>query len=87
MGYKIKRYIVDGMSYATIPIFGEKISLYRANRLAYMISSPEHPKNHPIYSVETNLGSAIFCNDISNEQHDYQKDSKKRKRGETGPFR
>ena len=35
-----------------------------------MISSPKHPENHLIYSVETNLGYAFFCNDISNEQHD-----------------
>lgn len=34
-----------------------------------MISSPEHPENHPIYSVETTLGSAFFCNNTSDEQH------------------
>jgi hypothetical protein len=31
--------------------------------------------------VETNLGFAIFCNDISNEQHDYEKILKKEKKG------
>lgn len=46
-----------------------------------MISSPEHPENHYIYSVETNLGSGMFCNDISNEQHDYENIIKKEKEG------
>ena len=35
--------------------------------MAYMISNPECPKKHPIYSVETDLGSTIFYNDLSNE--------------------
>ena len=38
-------------------------------------------QNHLIYSVETNLGSAIFCNDVSNEQHDYEKILKQEKEG------
>ena len=33
-----------------------------------MISNPECPQNHPIYSIGTNLGFAIFCNESSNEQ-------------------
>lgn len=60
------------ISYATILVFGEKIRLFSENRLAYRISSPEHPENHLIYSVETDLGSSIFCNDVSNEQHDHE---------------
>lgn len=55
------------MSYATIPVFGEQRRLYMENKLAYMISSPEYPENHPIYSMETDLGSAIFCNNVSGE--------------------
>ena len=33
-----------------------------------MTSNPEWPQNHPIYSIDTDLGSVIFCNDSSNEQ-------------------
>ena len=55
------------MSYATIHFFGEKSRLYRENGLAYMISIPEHPKNHHIYSVEIDLGSTFFYNYVSNE--------------------
>ena len=46
---KLKGPLKMDMYYATIPIFGEKIILYRENGLAYMISIPEHPKNYPIY--------------------------------------
>lgn len=35
-----------------------------------MISSLEYRENHPIYSVETNLGYAIFCNNAFDEQFD-----------------
>jgi len=31
------------MSYATIPLFGEKRRLYKENQLAYMVSSPDKP--------------------------------------------
>ena len=56
------------MSYATIPIFVEKRRLYRENRLAFMISIPECPQNHPIYSIDIDLGSTIFCNESAKEQ-------------------
>ena len=56
------------MSYVTILVFKEQRRLYRENRFAYMISSPKFPQNHTIYSIDTDLGSAIFCNDSSNEQ-------------------
>ena len=67
---KLKGTLQMDMSYTTIVIFGEQRRLYRENRLAYMISSPKYPENHPIYSVETNLGYAIFCNSTSDEQFD-----------------
>ena len=51
------------MSYATIPLFGGHWRLYRENRLTYMVSSQDKPDNHPIYVVDTYLGSSIFCND------------------------
>ena len=58
------------MSYATIPILGEHGRLYRETRLAYVISIPEYHETHPIYSVETYLGYAIFCNNAYDEQFD-----------------
>ena len=64
---KLKGTLQMDMSYATIPVFDEQRRLYE-NRLACMISSPECPQNHPIYSIDTDLGSTIFCNDSSNEQ-------------------
>jgi hypothetical protein len=59
------------MSYATIPIFAEQRRLYRENRLACMISSLDCPQNHPIYSIDTDLGSSIFCNELDKEQLKY----------------
>ena len=32
-----------------------------------MISNPEYPKNHLIYSIDIDLESTIFCNDSFNE--------------------
>ena len=40
-------------SYATIPVFNQQRRLWRENRLKYMISSKEFPKNHPIYAIDT----------------------------------
>ena len=56
------------MSYATIPVFAEQRRLYIENMLAYMISNPQCPQNHPIYSMDIDLGSAIFCNESTKEQ-------------------
>ena len=52
------------LSYATIPIFGTLRRLYRENRLAYMINNKENPENHPIYSVDTGMGSSMFFNEV-----------------------
>lgn len=49
------------LTYATIPIFGEQRRLYRDTRMAYMVSSPQ---NFPIYSFDTELGSAILFNEL-----------------------
>ena len=49
-------------SYATIPIFNQQRRLWRENRLKYMINSKECPENHPIYVVDTDMGSSIFFN-------------------------
>ena len=49
-------------SYATIPVFNQQRRLWRESRLKYMVSSKECPKNHPIYAVDTDMGSSIFFN-------------------------
>jgi len=49
------------LSYATIPVFGgEHIRLYREAQLAYIISDEANPTNHPIFSLDTDLGSSIL---------------------------
>ena len=52
------------MSYATIPIFGEQRRLYKEIRLAYMVRCKYKLNNHPIYVVDTDLGSSIFYKDL-----------------------
>jgi hypothetical protein len=58
------------MSYATIPVFGQDKRLYREVFLKYMVSNKSQPSNHPIYSVETELGSSIFFNDLCSEEEE-----------------
>jgi hypothetical protein len=54
------------LSYATIPIFGGvNRRLYRESQLAYVISDKQNPSNHPIYSVDTCMGSCILQIDDS----------------------
>lgn len=49
------------LSYATILVFGgEHKRLYREAQLAYIISDEANPTNHPIYAVDTDLGSSIL---------------------------
>ena len=36
--------------------------------LKYMVSIKAQPNNHPIYSMETKIGSSIFFNDLSFEE-------------------
>ena len=57
---------MDG-AYATIPIFGQLIRLYREAQMKFLVSSPEKPENSPLYSVHTNLDSFILCNDEYSE--------------------
>ena len=33
-----------------------------------MVNNKSHPKNHPIYSVESDIGSSIFFSDLSFEE-------------------
>ena len=49
------------LTYATIPVFGgEHRRLYREAQLAYIISDEANPTNHPIFSLDTNLGSSLL---------------------------
>jgi hypothetical protein len=49
------------LSYATIPVFGwEHRRLYREAQMAYMISDEANLANHPIFGLDTNLGSNIL---------------------------
>ena len=50
------------MTYASIPLFGEMKRLYREVQMAYMVSRKMQLDNHPIYVVDTELGSQIFFN-------------------------
>jgi ribonuclease HI len=67
---KLKGTLQMDMSYATIPVFGQERWLYREVLLKYMVSSKMQPKNHPIYSVDTDIGSSIFYNDLSFEEEE-----------------
>jgi hypothetical protein len=49
------------LSYVIIPVFkGEQMRLYMELQLAYIISDEENPTNHPIFSLDTDLGSSIL---------------------------
>jgi hypothetical protein len=49
------------LTYATIPVFGgEHIRLYREAHLAYIISDEANPTNHPIFALDTDLGSILL---------------------------
>jgi hypothetical protein len=49
------------LTYATIPVFGgEHKRLYRESQLAYIISDEANPTNHPIFSLDTDLGSSLL---------------------------
>jgi len=56
------------MSYPTIPVFGQERRLYREVLLKYMVSRKSKPNNHPIYSIDTEVGSSIFYNDLCFEE-------------------
>ena len=57
---KLKGTLQMDMSYATIPIFGAQRRIFREKILSYMVTSVERPNNHPIYSLGTEIRSAIF---------------------------
>ena len=47
---------------------GEYRRLCKENRLSYVVRNQYKPNNHPIYVVDTNLGSSMFFNDAHIEQ-------------------
>ena len=52
---------IISLSYTTIPVFeGEKRRLYREDWLAYIISDETNPTNHPIFTLDTDLGSRLL---------------------------
>jgi hypothetical protein len=67
---KLKGTLQMDMSYATILIFGQDRRLYREVLLKYMVSNKTQPNNHPIYSIDTEVGSSIFYNDLSFEEEE-----------------
>jgi hypothetical protein len=49
------------LTYATILVFGrEHRRLYREAQLAYIISDEANPTNHPIFALDTDLGSSLL---------------------------
>jgi hypothetical protein len=49
------------LTYATIPVFGgEHRRLYREAQLAYIINDEANPTNHPIFSLDIDLGSSLL---------------------------
>jgi hypothetical protein len=49
------------LTYDTIPMFGgEHRRLYREDQLAYIISDESDPTNHPIFSIDIDLGSNLL---------------------------
>jgi len=49
------------LTYVTIRIFGgEHIRLYKKIQLAYIVSDEEGPTNHPIFALDTDLGSNLL---------------------------
>lgn len=43
--------------------------------MAYMVSNVERPNNHPLYSLDTEMGSTIFFNEGMEERFSLQNSS------------
>jgi ribonuclease HI len=65
---KLKGTLQMDMPYTTILVFGQYRRLYREVFLKYMVSNKAQLNNHPIYSMETEIGSSILFNDLSFEE-------------------
>jgi hypothetical protein len=63
---RLGRTLQMDLSYAIILFFGGvNKRLYRESQLAYIISDEQNPSNHPIYLVDTGMGSCILQFDDS----------------------
>jgi hypothetical protein len=67
---KLKGTLQMDMLHATIPVFGQDKRLFREVFLKYMVNNKSQPSNYPIYSVEIELGSSIFFNDLCCEEEE-----------------
>jgi ribonuclease HI len=67
---KLKGTLQMEMSYAIIPVFGQDRRLYRELLLKYMVISKTQLNNHPIYSIDIEIDSSIFYNDLSFEEEE-----------------
>jgi hypothetical protein len=65
---KLKGNTANGYVILAIPVFGQYRRLYREVLLKYMVSNKAQPNNHPIYSMDTKMGSSIFFNDLCFEE-------------------
>jgi hypothetical protein len=65
---KLKGTLQMDMSYAIIPVFFQERRLYIEVLLKYMVSRKTQPNNHPIYSVDNEVCSSIFYNNLSFEE-------------------
>ena len=67
------------ITYATIPIFrGQFTRLYRETRLAFTVSDPNNPNNHPVYISDQDLGNYILSLDDDFEIDVDEKDTKEK---------
>jgi hypothetical protein len=57
---KLKGNLQMDMEYAIIHVFCQDRRLYMEVFLKYMVSNKAQQNNHPIYYVETEIGSFIF---------------------------
>ena len=49
------------LTYTTIAVFGgENIRMYRELQFAYIVTDDKNPTNHPLYSVEKDLGTCML---------------------------
>lgn len=64
-GTKLKGTLQLHFSYATIPVFGKLIKIYRKKKMKFMISNKEKPINQPIHGIHTDLDSLILYSDMS----------------------
>jgi ribonuclease HI len=81
-GAKLGGSIQLDMTYATIPVFGGQFTrLYRETRMAFTVSDPENPANHPVYIADQDLGNCILSLDddfeIDEDSNDIEEKAQK----------